>query len=127
MRALAVMLHGFRGKCKTVLKKRISISYGASPLVVYPWRVNTRDLGLRFGLFGANLKSKPRTPVMYPLFDWTRTPKVSVLAELAPSSCLVRMERGLPGSLKGDSEIAGNYQEIPMEVEIPGNMDKRKS
>jgi len=33
--------------------------------------------------------------------------------------------RGLPGSLKGGSEITGNYQEIPMEVEIPGNMGKR--
>ena len=37
------------------------------------------------------------------------------------------MESGLPGSLKGDSEIAGNYLEIPMKVEIPGNMDTRKS
>ena len=33
--------------------------------------------------------------------------------------------RGLPGSLKGGSKITGNCQEIPMEVEIPGNMGKR--
>ena len=33
------------------------------------------------------------------------------------------MGRGLPGSLKGGSEITGNNQDISMEVEIPGNMD----
>ena len=33
--------------------------------------------------------------------------------------------RGLPGSLKGGSKITGSYQEIPMEVEIPGNMGKQ--
>ena len=33
--------------------------------------------------------------------------------------------RRLPGSLKGGSEITGNYQEISMEVEIPGNIGKR--
>ena len=33
--------------------------------------------------------------------------------------------RGLPGSLKGGSEITGNYQETSMEVEIPRNMGKR--
>ena len=48
-------------------------------------------------------------------------PAVGFFVPIRPAWCdfAVRM------APKGGLEITGNYQEIPMEVEIPGNMGKR--